>query len=100
MRCWLATPSKTCGLTRWDGGSSWAVSNAPADLLQSIRDEVGRLNQGALVRDDMAVDVTVNGGEPRGYVSVARCRNGQGGSFLIVLHCGFPCPFKQAGSAW
>jgi hypothetical protein len=52
------------------------------------------------VRDDMAVDVTVNGGEPRGYVSVARCRNGQGGGFLIVLHCGFPCPFKQSGLVW
>jgi hypothetical protein len=61
---------------------------------------VGRLNQDALVRDDMAVDVTVDGREPRGYVSVARCRNGQGGSFLIVLHRGFPCPFKQAGLAW
>jgi len=64
-----------------DRAASWAVSNASAELLQSIRDEVGRLNQRALVRDDMAVDVTVNGREPRGYVSVARCRNGQGGGF-------------------
>jgi hypothetical protein len=84
MRFWQATPSKICRLTRWDGASSWATSNPPADLVQSIRDEVGRLNQRALVRDDMTVDVTVNGGEPRGYASVARCRNGQRGGFLIV----------------
>ena len=59
MRFWQATPPKTCGLTRWDGASSSAVSNVPSDLLQSNRDEVGRLNQRALVRDDMAVDVMV-----------------------------------------
>ena len=33
------------GLVRWQEDQSWACGQAPADLLQSMRDEIGRLNQ-------------------------------------------------------
>jgi hypothetical protein len=74
LRFWQATPPKSWGMIRWDSARSWAVPSAPPDLLQAIRDEVGRLNQRAPLRDDVMVSVTVYGYEPQGYFSSARCK--------------------------
>jgi hypothetical protein len=74
LRFWQATPPKSWGMIRWDSARSWAVPSAPTDLLQAIRDEVGRLNQRAPLRDDVMVSVTVYGYEPQGYFSSARCK--------------------------
>jgi hypothetical protein len=46
-------------LLRWDASRSFAVSNSPVDLLQSIRDEIGRLNQRPGVGEDLLLAVTV-----------------------------------------
>ena len=73
-RFWQTTPPKSWGMIRWDSARSWAVPSAPPDLLQSIRDEVGRLNQRAPLRDDVMVSVTVYGYEPQGYFAAARCK--------------------------
>jgi hypothetical protein len=47
------------GLLRWDASKSFVVSDAPSDLLQAIRDEVGRLNESARLGEDLALAVTV-----------------------------------------
>ena len=73
-RFWQATPPKTWGLIRWDGSKSWAVPSAPPELLQSIRDELGRLNQRAAMREDVMVAVTVYAYEPQGHWSDTRCK--------------------------
>ena len=46
-------------LLRWDTSRSFAVSNAPTDLLQTIRDEIGRLNQRSRDGEDLLLAVTV-----------------------------------------
>jgi hypothetical protein len=46
-------------LLRWDTSRSFAVGDAPVDLLQSIRDEIGRLNQRPGVGEDLLLAVTV-----------------------------------------
>jgi len=73
-RFWQTTPPKSWGMIRWDSARSWAVPSAPPDLLQSIRDEVGRLNQRAPAREDVTVSVTVYDYEPQGYFAAARCK--------------------------
>jgi hypothetical protein len=51
MRSW--------NLLRWDASRSFAVSNAPVDLLETIRDEIGRLNQRPGFGEDLLLAVTV-----------------------------------------
>ena len=46
-------------LLRWDTSRSFAVSDAPGDLLQTIRDEIGRLNQRSGGGEDLVLAVTV-----------------------------------------
>jgi hypothetical protein len=46
-------------LLRWDASRSFAVSNAPVDLLETIRDEIGRLNQRPGFGEDLLLAVTV-----------------------------------------
>jgi len=58
-------------LIRWDRAASWAVSNASAELLQSIRDGWDASDQLHLCAMIWQLMLTVNGREPRGYVSVA-----------------------------
>ena len=46
-------------LLRWDTSRSFAVNDAPGDLLQTIRDEIGRLNQRSGGGEDLVLAVTV-----------------------------------------
>ena len=54
-----APEMRSWGLLRWDASKSFVVSDAPSDLLQAIRDEVGRLNESSRLGEDLALAVTV-----------------------------------------
>jgi hypothetical protein len=54
-------------LLRWDTSRSFAVSDAPGDLLQTIRDEIGRLNQRSGGGEDLVLAVTVYYFEKAGF---------------------------------
>lgn len=58
-RFWLAPGTRRWGLMRWDESKSSAAISAPGDLLQAIRDEMGRVNQAAPAGDDIVLAVTV-----------------------------------------
>jgi hypothetical protein len=66
-RCWRR-PALRVGLLKWAEDKAEAVVAAPAGLLQAIRDEVGRLNQGARPGEEAYVTVTVFHWE-RGFFS-------------------------------
>jgi hypothetical protein len=46
-------------LLKWDPDHSWAVPEAPADLLDRVREEVGRVNQTPGTGEDLTLSVTV-----------------------------------------
>ena len=46
-------------LLKWDSDHSWAVPEAPADLLDRVREELGRVNQTPGSGDDLSLTVTV-----------------------------------------
>ena len=46
-------------LLKWDADHSWAVPEAPSDLLDRIREEVGRVNQTPGTGEDLTLSVTV-----------------------------------------
>ena len=52
-------PMRPWNLLRWDTSRSFAVNDAPGDLLQTIRDEIGRLNQRSGIGEDLLLAVTV-----------------------------------------
>jgi len=54
-----STRPVSLGLVQWQEDQSWACPQAPADLLQSIRDELGRLNQRYRVGENASLTVTV-----------------------------------------
>ena len=58
-RFWRGPNLRPWGLVKWQEDRSWATSDAPKDLLQSIRDELGRLNQRAGNGENVALAVTV-----------------------------------------
>jgi len=47
-RFWQSPNLQPWGLVQWQEERSWAIPEAPLDLLQSVRDELGRLNQRAM----------------------------------------------------
>jgi len=57
-RFWPKAAVRGVGLLKWDVRST-ATAGAPAELLELIRDEVGRLNQKARAGEDVLVSVTV-----------------------------------------
>lgn len=59
QRFWQAPGSRPWGLLRWDESRSSAATDAPGDLLQAIRDEIGRLNQGPRYGEVLVLAVTV-----------------------------------------
>jgi hypothetical protein len=59
VRFCRAPEMRSWGLLRWDASKSFVVSDAPSDLLQAIRDEVGRLNESSRLGEDLALAVTV-----------------------------------------
>lgn len=58
-RYWQAPSLRPWGLVKWQEERSWAVPDAPLDLLQTVRDELGRLNQRAGAGDNLQIAVTV-----------------------------------------
>jgi hypothetical protein len=46
-------------LLKWDPDHSWAVPEAPADLLDRVREEIGRVNQTPGTGEDLTLSVTV-----------------------------------------
>lgn len=84
-RFWKSPRAGAPGLLQWQADKSWACPEAPAELLQAIRDELGRLNQNAGAGESLALAVTVyrfdRGGiwsEPTAhYELVARDPRGQ-----------------------
>lgn len=51
----MATP----GLLKWSQDESWAAQGAPPELLQNIRDELGRANSAFRAGPDLLVTITV-----------------------------------------
>ena len=46
-------------LLKWDTDHAWAVPEAPSDLLDRVREEVGRVNQTPGAGEDLTLTVTV-----------------------------------------
>ena len=75
----------TWGLLKWDPDHSWAVTDAPNDLLDQIREEVGQVNQVARKGEDLSLAVTVYRFKKQGFLTnpvgyfemVARNREGK-----------------------
>jgi hypothetical protein len=73
------------GLVKWDGDRSSSVAAAPRELLQAIRDEIGRLNRYQRAGEEVRLSVTVfewrraffTGTPEVGYEVVGRDRAGQ-----------------------
>lgn len=73
------------GLLKWDPDHSWAVADAPTDLLNHVREEVGQVNQASRKGDDLSLAVTVYRFKRQGFLTnpvgyfelVARNREGQ-----------------------
>ncbi len=72
-------------LLKWDPDHSWAVADAPTDLLDQVREEVGQVNQEARKGEDLSLAVTVNRFKKQGFLTnpvgyfemVARNREGK-----------------------
>jgi hypothetical protein len=58
-RFWESARWPTIGLVQWDGEKSSACPEAPGDLLQSVRDELGRVNQRNRSGENIALAVTI-----------------------------------------
>lgn len=58
-RLWVSPKPSRIGLVQWWQDQSWACPEAPPDILQSIRDELGRLNQPSRTGDRMFLSVIV-----------------------------------------
>lgn len=75
----------TWGLLKWDTDHSWAVADAPPDLLDQVREEVGQVNQQSRKGEDLTLAVTVYRFKKQGFLTnpvgyfelVARNREGQ-----------------------
>jgi len=75
----------TWGLLKWDPDHSWAVADAPPDLLDQVREEVGQVNQEPRKGDDLSLTVTVYRFKRQGFLTnpvgsfelVARNREGK-----------------------
>ena len=85
-RLWVAPGfDGTWGLLKWDPEHSWAVPEAPGDLLDQIREAVGEINQEPCKGADLRLSVTVYHFKRQGFLSkpeghfelVARNRQGK-----------------------
>ena len=72
-------------LLKWDGDHSWAVPDAPGDLLDHVREEVGRVNQTPGEGENLYLSTTVYRFKKQGLLTnpvgyfelVARDRQGK-----------------------
>lgn len=85
-RLWVAPGfDGSWGLLKWDPDHSWAVPDAPGDLLDQIREAVGEINQDPRQGQDLHLAVTVYHFKRQGFLSkpeghfelVARNRQGK-----------------------
>jgi hypothetical protein len=85
-RLWKAPGFEgTWGLLKWDPDHSWAVADAPTDLLDQVREEVGQVNQASNKGEDLSLTVTVYRFKKQGFLTnpvgyfelVARNREGK-----------------------
>jgi hypothetical protein len=75
----------TWGLIKWDPDHSWAVADAPSDLLELVREEVGQVNVGRRQGNDLTLAVTAYRFKKQGFLTnpvgyfelVARNREGK-----------------------
>jgi len=58
-RLWRSPALKSWRLLKWDQDHSTAAVGSPATLLQTIREEVGRLNQRPAAGEDLVLTCTV-----------------------------------------
>jgi hypothetical protein len=58
-RFWRTPRPASIGIVQWQEEQGWACPQAPADLLQAIRDELGRLNQQYRAGENISLAVTV-----------------------------------------
>jgi hypothetical protein len=58
-RVWRSPELRTWGFIKWDVDQSSAAAEAPRDLLQAAREEVGRLNQDVSPGPDLRLAVNV-----------------------------------------
>lgn len=85
-RLWKAPAfNGTWGLLTWDAEHSWAVGEAPANLLDDVREEIGQVNQKPGTGEDLHLAVTVFRFKRQGFLTnpvgyfelVARNRDGK-----------------------
>ena len=57
------------GLLKWDPDHSWAVADAPKDLLHLVREEVGQVNQEARQGENLSLTVTVYRFRKQGFLT-------------------------------
>ena len=73
------------GLLKWDPDHSWAVADAPTDLLDQVREEVGQVNRASRKGEDLTLAVTFYRFKRQGFLTnpvgyfelVARNREGK-----------------------
>lgn len=63
---WKSPALREWGFIKWDEDRSSAALEAPRDLLQSAREEVGRLNQDVSAGPDLRLALTVHRFRPAG----------------------------------
>lgn len=82
---WRNPEVKEIGLLKWDAENSYAVTDAHPELLDAIRDNIGKLNQKDRKGDPLMVTVTVYKFKKQGFVTnpvaffeiVARTKDGK-----------------------
>lgn len=88
---WKNPEVKEFGLMKWDPDSSYAATDAPPELLDSIRDNLGKLNQKDRKGDPVTLTVTVYKFKKQGLLSnpvayfeiVARTKDGKAAWILL-----------------
>lgn len=82
---WRNPEVKEFGLLKFDADSSYSIPDAPQDLLDSIRDNIGKLNQKTRPGDPLTITVTVFKFKKQGFLTnpvaffeiVARTKDGK-----------------------
>lgn len=88
---WRNPDVKTFGLLKWDADSSYAVTDAPPELLEAIRENIGKLNQKDRKGEDLILSVTIFKFKKQGFLTnpvaffeiVARTKDGKAAWVVI-----------------
>lgn len=90
---WKNPEIKTFGLLKWDADSSFAVTDAPPELLDAIRENIGKLNQKDRKGESLSLSVTVFKFKKQGFLTnpvaffeiVARTKDGKA-AWVVIDH--------------